>query len=543
MNGFWRTFWNFAGERRLPYKRALLVLVAAVVGGLVATVFTPPSPPLYRATAQLYVAPASSPTGPAQDVYLGQTLAKTYSQLATADVVLLPAMQQVGLDQLVAFRARTDVSPARSQATKELSPLINVTFRDEDPQRAADAANAIAESLIAETRGLETALQGGAVAKLDEQITSVQTDIRTLDGQITSLRSDNAAKPSADLQSQILQLDASRQSKQQTFAQLLKTRDDMRLALARARDTVYRWQPATTPAGPEPERSGLIGSLTGAAGAGAVALAVLLAIAYFDDRIRDVDQLLTKLKLVSMAEVFRAGAPDSLAGKLFLRDDPNSLESEAFRSLRMNIVFANVDPRPRRILVTSAVPLEGKSVVSANLALAFAQSGTQTVLIDADLRRPSQHKLFHLSATTGLTSLLTHEGPLGPAVQRFRITEHLIVIPSGPVPANPAELLSSRRMGALINELTQLSDGCTVVVDTSPVLAAPDAVALSTMVDGSIFVIDSGRTHARACRRAIDALDRVRASILGAVLNNVSREQAAYGLEYYGEASSRPTAS
>jgi capsular exopolysaccharide synthesis family protein len=531
-----RTVQGFARERRLPIRRAALVLVAAVIGGASASLFGGSAPLLYRGTAQLYVAPAVNPTSAYQDVYLGQTLARSYVQLATADVVLRPAMERVGFQSsLSSFRALTEIAQLKD------SSILTVSFRDRDPQRAADAANAIAESFIVQGRNLQSALQGSTVSQLDEQISAVQSDIKGLDAEIGALRTENAARPAPNLQSQILQLDASRQSKQQTLAQLLKTRDDMRLATARAENTVYLWQPATAPVAPEAAR-GAVNAIAGAAAAGALALAGVLLVAYLDDRVRNGDELRAKLKLAPMAEVIRADDAGSLSGKLFLRDLPNSLESEAFRGLRTNVLFANVDQRPRRILVTSALPLEGKSTVSANLALAFAQSGTLTVLVDADLRRPSLHKLFNLKSATGLTSLLMDARALPSAMERFKITEHLVVIPSGPLPSNPAELLSSGRMAALLNELTQLAEGCTVIVDTSPVLAAPDAVALATMVDGSILVIDSKRTTARACRRALAALQNVRAVILGAVLNNVSGEPT-YEYEYYAHGESRRSVS
>jgi capsular exopolysaccharide synthesis family protein len=518
------------GERRIPYRKALLVVVAGVVGGVAAILSSGTPVPVYKAAAQLYVAPASNPLSAYSDVNLGMNLARTYVQLATADVVLQPAMQAVGLENLNAFRARTEITQLKD------STILSVAFRDTDPKRAADAANAIAESFIAQGRNLQTALQGSAASQLDGQITAIQDDIKALDAQIATLRSQNASRPSADLQSQIIQLDTSRQSKQQTLAQLLKTRDDMRLGAARADNTMYLWQRATTPFSAEPGR-GPLSTLAGAGAAALLTLALLVGLAYLDDRVRNTDELRAKLKLAPMAEVVRSGTPTSLTAKLFLRDQPNSVESESFRSLRTNVLFANIDKRPRRILLTSALPQEGKSVVSANLALAFAQSGTTTILVDADLRRPSLHKLFNLKSGTGLTTLLMDTRAVSSAIEHFRVTEHLSVIPSGPLPANPAELLSSGKMAGLISQLTQVAADATVIIDTSPVLAAPDAVALATMVDGTIFVIDSQRTHARVCRRALDALHGVRAVILGAVLNNVSAQEA-YGFEYYAHGES-----
>src|SRR5258706_5331575 len=162
----------FRRDRRVPYRSAIWVVIETVVGAAAATLLSGSPTPLYRATAQLYVAPASNPTSAYQDVYLGQTLARTYAQLATADVVLRPAMESSGFDSLNAFRALTEVSQLKD------SSILTVSFRYTDPQRAADAANAIAQSFITQGRNLQSALQGSAASQLDEQITSVQKDIK-----------------------------------------------------------------------------------------------------------------------------------------------------------------------------------------------------------------------------------------------------------------------------------------------------------------------------------------------------------------------------
>lgn len=157
--------------------------------------------------------------------------------------------------------------------------------------------------------------------------------------------------------------------------------------------------------------------------------------------------------------------------------------------------------------------------------------------MDADLRRPSQHILFGVDSQEGLTSLITGLLPVE-QLERFRVSEHLMVIPSGPLPPNPAEMLSSERMSVLINQLVALAPGQTLVIDSSPVLAVTDPIALSTKVDGCLLVIDSGRTNARAARRAVERLAGVNATILGAVLNKVSTAHDYYG--YRGDYAARP---
>lgn len=429
-------------------RRAPLVLLAALLGGAALLAVSLALPAQYRATAQLFIAPAAGPTVALPEVVLGQNLARSYVQLATAEVVLQPAMQTVGWADLDDFRKRTSVSQVRDTL------VITISFDFEDPTRAAAAANAVAESFVKQSGTVQTALQG----------------------------------------------------------------------------TISVWQPARPPRDRESPRV-VLNTIMGAIAAAVVALFVIGGLSYLDDRVRDFDRVRTRLGIAPLEEVSRSTQSQTTAGKLFVRDSPQSREAEAFRSLRTNISFANVDKSPRSLLLTSALPSEGKSVISANLALAIAQEGSFTVLVDADLRRPSQHALFELDSALGLTSLLTGRISLD-TLGRFRVNDHLLVIPSGPLPPNPTDLLSSNMMTELIAKLASLAEGCTVIIDTSPVLAVADPLVLATKVGGCVLVIDAARTNARDARRAIQRLAAVNATILGAVLNKVTSPHSYYGYEY-----------
>jgi succinoglycan biosynthesis transport protein ExoP len=518
---------------RAARRWGLLIVAASLIGGLTAFLVSQTLPPEYRATAQLYLTPTSNPTVALQDVVMGQNLARSYVHLATAGSVLAPAMEQVGEDDLKKFRARTQVAHVRDTS------VINVSFLDRDAQHAADAANAIADSFIRQSRELISQIQAPTLAQLEEQIKVVQDDVRNLDTQITALRAEIAIRPRPESQAQLASLEASRQSRQQTLAQLLQTRDTIRVNIARAENTVSKWESATAPVDPESPRVGLNTALGGLA-AGLIALLAIAAITYVDDRLGDSEEIRARLGIAPLGVIQRSGRPETLAGKLFVRDEPASPEAEAVRTLRTNILFAGVDKRPQTILVTSAQPFEGKSVISANLALAFAQAGVPTVLLDADLRRPSQHSLFRVRASIGLTDLLADANLMRSTLERFRVGEHLYLIPSGLLPPNPAELLSSGRMSNLLAGLTRLAEGTTVIIDTSPLLSVADPIALATKVDGCVLVIDGGHTHARAARQAVESLRRVRAVILGAVLNKVSRTEGAYYYQYYPRADADP---
>jgi succinoglycan biosynthesis transport protein ExoP len=521
---------------------ALIILTGAVTSAATAFVVSQVVPKEYEATVQLFIAPAANPTVGFQDVVLGASVARSYVQLVKSEVVLSPAMAQFGWTDLKGFTDQTRASQVLDTS------IITVSFRDHDPKAAADIANAIANSFIKQTRSLQSELQGGTVAQLQTQIDGVSADIKSLDEQISALRASLAASPRpgqspaarAEDQALLQQLDSNRLTKQQTLAQLLKTRDDISLAGARAASTVSLWQDAIEPREPVSPRV-LLNTLLGLFAGTVLTLTIVFFASYFDERVLDFEQVEPRLGLVPLAQVHLGALPTSLKGKLFVRDSRNSSEAESFRALRTNIQYVDVDRSARSILVTSALPGEGKSVVSANLALAFAQSGVNTILVDCDLRRPSQHRLCGVSAAAGVTTLLT-EPSLG-SLTRFQVAPNLWIIPSGPLPPNPAELLGSARMASVLAKLPTMIDNAVVIIDTSPVLAAADAVTLAARVDGVLFVVDSGRTRATSARRALQSLRLVRARLLGAVLNKVTSEQAGYYYYYYGYGNRPATAS
>lgn len=514
------------------------LVAATVIGGAGSFVLSKSLPPEYESTAQLYLTPASNSSAVVQDVVLGQNLARTYVSLVTADVVLQPAMDKIGWADISSFRNNARVSQVRDTSVMSLS------FRNSDPQRAAAAANAIAASFIEQSRKLQSSLQSTTSDKLDEQVQSLQKQLLGLDDQIAQLQSSLAATPSASQadkraadEAQLLQLETSRAAKRQTLTELANLAEQVRLVAARQQSTVTLWQPAVPALQAVSPRVGL-NTLLGALGAGLIAILAIAAISYLDDRLIDLDDVRSRLGITALGEVRRAPEQEMLAGQLAMRDAPASATAEAFRSLRTNVSFANVDRNPRLILVTSAQPGEGKTLVSANLALAFAQAGTPTVLVDADLRRSAQRKLFKLESGVGLTDLVVGSARLT-TLEPFRVASHLFVIHSGPLPPNPAEVLSSNRMFALLQELAAKTEGGMVIVDTSPILAVTDPIALAPKVDGCLLVVDSSQTPTRSARRAIDSLRAVHAVIIGAVLNKVE----AYGAFDYGYPSIEDAAS
>lgn len=216
--------------------------------------------------------------------------------------------------------------------------------------------------------------------------------------------------------------------------------------------------------------------------------------------------------------------------KLVTYFEPKSPISEQFRTVRTNIQFSSVDEEIQVIMITSSGPSEGKSTTAANMAVVFAQQGKRTLFIDADLRKPSSHYTFSFTNNSGLTSVLTKQSALIDAV---KIVEPLglHVLTSGPIPPNPAELLSSRMMKELLDLAKMEYD--VIIIDTPPVVAVTDAQIISNLCQGVVLVVSSGRTETDAAVKAKELLENTGTKILGVVLNNKEMKSNTY--YYYGK--------
>ncbi|HEY0827513.1 MAG TPA: CpsD/CapB family tyrosine-protein kinase [Bacilli bacterium] len=210
---------------------------------------------------------------------------------------------------------------------------------------------------------------------------------------------------------------------------------------------------------------------------------------------------------------------------------PRSPISEAYRTLRTNIRFSSVDQQLKILLVTSTQAGEGKTTTVTNLAAAYAQENKKVLIIDADLRKPSIHHVFNLSNRNGLTSILTDQFVINEVVAKTHIN-HLSVITSGPIPPNPSEMLTSKRMLSLLAELKEVYD--VILIDSPPTLAVTDSQILAAMCDGVILVINYGKVKREFVKKAKDSLEHVKARILGAVINNVDKSEADSYYYYYG---------
>ncbi|MCW5849160.1 MAG: CpsD/CapB family tyrosine-protein kinase [Anaerolineae bacterium] len=214
---------------------------------------------------------------------------------------------------------------------------------------------------------------------------------------------------------------------------------------------------------------------------------------------------------------------------------PHSAAAEAYRTVRTSLDFSSLDRSLRTLVVTSAAPNEGKSTTLANLGVTLAQAGRRTLLVDADLRRPSLHHIFRLPNSAGLTTMLLDESTLAAPPFQVGPVEGLLVLTSGPLPPNPAELMASRRIEALVAALRDQAD--IVLFDAPPLIAVSDAATLAARVDGVILVVQAEKTKREHVQRAKTLLDRAKAHLIGAVLTDVRLDRS---VGYYGSDGTNP---
>jgi non-specific protein-tyrosine kinase len=360
------------------------------------------------------------------------------------------------------------------------------------------------------------------IGELKTNISKSQEDIRQLDDQISKATS---ARQIQDARSRQAALQTQVSSWQATYAQLLTS-------LQRgAPNSLSVVEPAQVPAGPIGPRVGYNVLLAAAIGLVLAGSAAFL-LEYIDDTLKTADDVHRALNLTILGRLTRIEG-EGYPSKLVVIQRPRSSGAEAFRVLRTNLRLSAKDRPLHTLMVTSSNPQEGKSVTAANLAVALAQSGKQVILVDADLRHPTQHNIFGLNNDVGLTTLLLEEDAnLTETLQTVSVT-NLSVLPSGPLPDNPAELLGSKRMRDLIESLQQHAD--IVIFDSPPVMAVADTTILAVRLDGALLVVDSGKTRRTIAQRSKETLASVGARLVGVALNRMPARDGYYYSHYYTE--------
>ena len=390
--------------------------------------------------------------------------------------------------------------------------MIALTAVSATPALAARIANTYAAAFVAHTRNV-------AIGNLTAAETQLRSQISSLDRQIKSLR----RRPSAAAEVSALANQAVVLKEQ--IAQL-----QVNGAVATSGvEFVTPAQAPTSPSSPRPARDALLGLAAGLMlGLGAAFLRDSL-----DDALSSKDAVerfggAPVLALVPMVSSWKRRDQPMVVSALEL----TSPAAEAYRSLRTSLQFARQAQDLRTLLVTSPASAEGKTSTLANLGTVFAQAGERVVVVSCDLRRPRLGQFFALPEQPGLTTVLLGQQSLQEALQQVDGIQNLWVLGAGPIPPNPAELLSGPRSREIFASLKEKFD--LVLVDSPPVLPVTDATVLSKYADGALLVVAAGRTRRTELQRTAEKLAQVDAQVVGVVFNQVTR-QTAYGGGYgYG---------
>jgi polysaccharide biosynthesis transport protein len=284
-------------------------------------------------------------------------------------------------------------------------------------------------------------------------------------------------------------------------------------------------------------------------------MGLALFLEYLDDTVRSTEEVESLLQLPALAAIptidsmpkrrlllvggggnaneEEDGKPNS---ELLIHSDSRSSLAEAYRQLRTSILLSTAGHAPKSLLVTSSLPSEGKTTTAVNTAISLAQTGAKVLIIDSDMRRPRLHSIFNISNAEGLSTLLSSELTEQETLEVVQFDEaaNLHLLPSGPVPPNPAELIGSEQMTNLLK--TMQNNFTHVVVDSPPIASFTDGVLIASMVDGVILVVHSGRSSRQVVKRSRQLLQDIGAKILGVVLNNVnlrSQDNYYYYQSYY----------
>ncbi len=287
---------------------------------------------------------------------------------------------------------------------------------------------------------------------------------------------------------------------------------------SRSQDNLVVVSPAVTPDKPVSPNIPLNTLLAAAAGL-LVAGGIIVLREYLDQTMKSDEEVIRRTGVIPIGHIGYAPAARVRRGELVMLDPASSTVAEAYRALRTNLLFSGLDRDLRTIVVTSSAPGEGKSRTAANLSIALAQAGHRTLLVDADFRRPSQHRIFGRVRNVGLSNLMIHEVPEDELVRPVEGVPNLFFVPSGPTPPNPSELLGSPRMKSVLAHFRGTYNY--VVIDTPPINVVTDASVLAAASDGVLLVGESGRTPYPALAHAREVITRVGGTILGVVVNKL----------------------
>lgn len=506
----------------LIWRWAWLIILSIIIAGGAAFIVSKNTTPVYRAAARFLIneAPGSRSGNEYSQILTEQRLAQTYVQIMTTNQVMEETINRLELPFSVGeLKGKVSVN-----APQENQILI-VSVEDTNAKRAADIANTIGEVFIFQNLARESQRYAEPIANWENRMAEIAGEIEELDRQINALQ----PAETAENQAYLSRLETQRNEARIRYTDAFNKLNDLQVSQIQQSNNVQSIEPAVEPGAPIRPRV-MNNTLLAAVVGGLLALGIIFLIEYLDDTVKNPDQVLEDTGLSTLGAVALIKG-DQANEMLITYSRPRDPISEAYRVLRTNLGFSTVDKELQDVLITSSSPGEGKSTTAANLATVLAQTGKQVLVVDADLRRPTQHKIFATPNNQGLTTaLLDQKTPIANHIQVTKI-RNLCVMTSGPIPPNPAELLNSQRMAHVMAELRQEAD--IIVYDTPPTLTVADAAILASQVDGCLLVIEAGKTRRDTFAQAVQRLQKTGANLFGVVMNRLRPGRSGYYYDYY----------
>jgi capsular exopolysaccharide synthesis family protein len=508
--------------RRWVWLLALCPLMA-VAGAGVVTLFVPP---VYEAQVAVLVKPAQplTTTDPGVSMLTADQISGTYAQLMTERPILNQVISDLHLHVNTEDLARQIKVTPQANTT-----IIGLAVDSTSAKLARDVANTVVDEFVAQTKRIQQQQSDQYTARIRAQIQRVDQSIAADQSRVDQLSQPNAAA-TLQQQTELFTLQQQLSAERSQYSSLVANLSDIEAQTARSTDNVVVISPAVLPERPVSPKPLL--NLALALGGGlALAIGAVLVLERLDQSVKSDEQLAERTGLTAIGHIAYVAPGRRRGDDLVVLGEGHSQVAEAYRALRTNLLFSSLDREIRTVVVTSSVPNEGKSRTAANLAIVLAQAGHSTVLIDADFRRPSQHRIFGRIRNLGLSNMMLRDVPEAELIWPVEHVPNLSLIASGPTPPNPSELLGSAQLRSLLTTLRGRYRY--VVIDTPPVNAVTDPTVLAAHADATILVIEQGITTYPAVLRASQALTRVGANVVGAVVNKLRSESGSYYQYYY----------
>lgn len=498
----------------------LLILISGLTGGY-AYFYTSNQTPIYR-TATIVQLKSGSAYGYDyySSTYLSNLLSETYARTMATTSTLDEVSALVGYNVNAGMLA---IQPI------EETQLMSISVTDTDPSRAALIANTLVTVFKRQIQEDQAEFYSETKKIIDDQIATLDPKIQDVTEQLAEETALVGTEWANDVKR--AQLERTLSYYQSQYFSLSQTSQELALSGLQSKFDIIQKEPAkipSTPIAPKPQQSAMTSALVGlVAASGAVVL-----IDYLNDSIRNPQEITDKWGIPVLGIIASYDSPDKDNELPITITHPRSRISEAFRMLRTNLQFASIDEPVNTVLVTSSSPGEGKTSISVNLSVVIAQSYLSAVLVDTDLRRPQIHKFLKQSNRVGLTNQFIHSKDANISTVKQAEVKGLEIITSGNLPPNPSELLSSERMVEILNNLKKKYK--VVILDTTPLLVVPDAIALSTRVDGVLLVVNPALTKRKELSQVVEQLKKVNAKLLGVVINDVKmKKTSTYYQNYY----------